>query len=119
MLGDILKNVDIDNEIAGLTTDRNNFIHGTSFSVIEAVDHTDFLEKYDELFRKTELCTKLTRFVLVGFLHLLKQKLLHRAYRKAVKNSIPNLLEDALINLQLRKKIQKQLNGIYSLMPRK
>lgn len=118
MLGDILKKVDIDDEIAGLTKNRNNFIHGTSFSVIEAIDHNDFLEKYKELFRKTELCTKLTRFALIGFLYLLKQKLLHRAYRKIPKNSIPNLLEAALIDLSLRNKLQKQFSTIYKLMPK-
>ncbi len=118
MLDNILKKVDIDDEIAGLTKNRNNFIHGTSFSVIEAVDHNDFLEKYKELFRKTALCTTLTRFALVGFLYLLKQKILHRAYRNFPKNSIPNLLEAALLDLPHRKKIQKQLGRIYALMPK-
>lgn len=118
MLGDILKKVDIDEEIAGLTKNRNDFIHGTSFSVIEAVDHNDFLDKYKELFRKTELCTTLTRFALIGFLYLLKQKLLHRAYRKISKNNIPNLLEAALIDLNLRDKLQKQFSTIYKLIPK-
>jgi hypothetical protein len=118
MLGGTLRKVDLDDEITGLTKNRNNFIHGTSFSVIEAIDHKDFLEKYKELFRKTELYTKLTRFALIGFLYLLKQKLLHRAYRKITKNSIPNLLEAALIDISLRNKLQNQLRAIYKLIPK-
>jgi len=118
MLGNVLKNVDIDDEIAGLTKKRNNFIHGTSFSVIEAVDHADFLKKYKELFRSTELFTKITRFVLVGYLYLLKQKQFHLAFRNISKNSIPELLDSALLDIKLRSKLQMQLRKIYSLMPK-
>ena len=86
--------------------------------LIESFKAAVFSKKYKELFRSTELGTKITRLVVIGYLYLLKKKQYHRAFRNIPNNTIPGLLESAMMDIKLREKIQMQLEKIYPLMPK-
>ncbi|MEK7528756.1 MAG: hypothetical protein AAB592_03235 [Patescibacteria group bacterium] len=108
---------DIEKEISSLYSKRSDFVHGSYFASlaksIKLSEKYGFPEVPLPEIDLLDLYRKYLRFTLIGYL-LLFQKIKSREILE--ENTVPLLLEKALLDLKLRKKISEYLGEVFSFL---
>ena len=107
---------DIEKEIKDLYSQRSSFVHGSFFAQIAKDSKRNHdkmpIPNFDMLYRKKEY----VRLALLAYLHLAE---LVKDNPKLFKNrkTIMNILEEAIIDMDLRKLLIKETKELFSLIP--
>jgi hypothetical protein len=108
---------DIENEIKNLYKDRSDFVHGSYYKKIikgmKANENDNAMPPFpdfDKLYKSKEII----RVILVAYLYLAK---IIKENAEFGYNTVQNILEESIINMELREKIIKAIKPVINLLP--